>query len=236
MKFFLTFCLSLLFTLMANAQTPYIAGGANFSFINNGSLDYVIKSYNEQRMGKLTKQMDDFGFMHGATVNAGLIGQTGLTLEIAWVGRHVKHSAESVDSTRDLKLRNNSFNMGFGYSLANESVFCPGLLMSFDFGSFKSFTRVGPSDDIGDIDYDRMQKETQLGITFTLNLMITGKEKPIGFAVRPYYQFQVFNVDFQELNYILNPHSAQADLALDLSESLGNFGVQAVLVLMFREN
>lgn len=216
------------------AQILYVGGGMNISIINNTSLDYVIKSYNEQRSGILTKQMDDFGFMRGAAVTAGLIGQTGITIEAAWVGRHAKQSAESSDSTRDLKLRNNSFNVGFGYSLRNETVFCPGLLMSFDFGSFKSFTRTGTAQEIDDAGYEQVMKETQMGMTFMLNLMIAGKKKPVGFSVRPYYQFQFLEPDFQELNEALNPNTAPNAAGLDLSESLGNFGVQAALMLTFR--
>jgi len=217
------------------AQILYVGGGENFSFINNGSLDHVIKSYNEQRAAILTKPMHDFGFMHGATVNVGLIGQTGLTIEAAWAGRHAKQSAETSDSTRDLKLRNNSFNLGFGFSLMNKSVFCPGVVMSFDFGSFKSFTRTGTTEGIDDSSYEQVMKEMQMGMTFMLNLMIAGKKKPIGFSVRPYYQFQFLDPDFQELNNVLNPSTAPNDVALDLSESLGNFGVQVVLMLTFRK-
>ncbi len=224
----------LLVTTASGAQILYVGGGANFSFINNSSLDYVIKSYNEQRAGILTKQMDDFGFMRGAAVNVGLIGQTGITIEAAWVGRHAKHSAETADSTRDLKLRNNSFNLGFGFSLINETVFCPGLLMSFDFGSFKSFTRTGATEEIDDAGYEQVMKEAQMGMTFMLDLMIAGKKKPVGFSIRPYYQFQFLDPDFQELNTALNPNTAPNAAGLDLSESLGNFGVQAALMLTFR--
>jgi hypothetical protein len=108
--------------------------------------------------------------------------------------------------------------------------------MSFDFGTFKAFTRAGQPEDIGDVNYEKVMSETQMGITLALNLMIAGKKKPIGFAVRPYYQFQFLDPDFQELNYAINPNTAPNDLSLDLTESLGNFGVQAVLMLTFRKD
>ena len=228
--------LPLLFAISSYAQLFYIGGGENFSFINNESLDFVINRYNERTY--LDKEMKEFNYMRGAAINLGIVTPAGFTYEIAWIGRHLKRYAETDTfgqlERRDVKIRNNSFNLGLGYTYVRESVFCPGLLLSFDFGSFKSFTRADAADKIDDTDYDKVMKETQLGFTFMLNLMLAGKKSNLGFAVRPYYQVQLFAPDFQELNIAINPGSANADADLDLSENMHNFGVQAVLMLTFR--
>jgi len=224
---------------IAEAQTYYIGGGENFSFINIESLDFVVNRYNETR-SYLSQPMDDFNYMRGGTVNAGYVSQGGLTMELAWVGRHMKQAAEGVDNTgtlqrREVKVRNNTTNFGFGYTYVRESVFCPGILASFDFGSLKSFTRVAPAADIKDTDFEQVMKDIQLGMSFTLNLMIAAKEKPWGLAVRPYYQLQFFGVDYQDLNLAINPATANADYDEDLMEANSNFGVQVALMLVFRK-
>ncbi len=238
-KIFLAFIFPAIIFETIHAQIFYMGGGENFSFINIESLDFVVNRYNETRT-YLTKEMDDFSYMRGGTVNLGFVGESGLTLEMAWVGRHMKQYAEGVDNTntlqrRDLKIRNNTFNIGGGYTFARESVFCPGILATFDFGSFRSFTRIAPADDIKDADFDQISKDTQLGLSFMLNLMIAAKEKPWGIAIRPYYQVQLFGVDYQELNFAINPATASADYTEDLSEPNSNFGVQVTLMLVFRD-
>ncbi len=224
----------------AYSQILYFGGGGNFSFVNNGSLDFVIGRYNDTR-SFLDIRMKDFNYLRGAIINVGGVTENGFTFEMSWTGRHWKRFAEGVDVTntlvhRDVKLRNNSLSLGMGYTRVKESVFCPGLLALFDFGSFKAFTRVGPADQVGDTDYDRVMKGLQLGMTFMLNLMIAGKDKPIGFAIRPYYQVHLFALDFQKLNEAINSNTAADDLGEDLTKGLHNFGIQAVFLFTIRED
>jgi len=217
----------------------YLGGGMNFSFINIESLNFVVDRYNETRTDCsvfcLTETMNSIDNFLGGAASIGYVTRSGFTYEFTWAGRNRKTSATGVfytgnAATRDVKIRDNSYNLGFGYTGFLEQVIRFGFLVSYDFGSFREFTRVSQDD------FELVQKTLQLGMTFTLNLMVTGKKSAVGCAVRPYYQVGMFDVNFQELNMAINPTTAAADEDHNLKEKNHHPGIQVMVMILIGNN
>lgn len=221
----------LLFCLLASAQNhTYFAVGYTLGKAKFDSLNYIIDRYNETR-NFLDKEMDNITFPNGFAISFGG-GGNHILYDFTWSGKHRTVSAQGVDGTgvlvqRDLKFRWNTFNMGLGFVAGGNSKIGAGF--SFDAGSAKIFTRVGPADEVGSMDYTRVEKELLLGGSVFLHFLLGGGQGP-GLIVKPYYQFPYWRVDLLNVNSTINPSTYFNDSG-NQATSFANFGVTLMLAI-----
>ena len=234
--------LLLVFLLFAVTQVSagsifYIGGGMNLSLpIANKVMNGTFDEYNRSR-SYLSRPMPHLTWMYGGQAMMGGMFGKGWTGEMCWAGAHQKLYAEGVDNSgtlkrREVKIRNNMFSFAGGYTFRPGKVFRPGFLLGMDFGNFREFTRAGEASSIGDVKYADVHKSLELGFTVMANFMFFTK-KYVAFAIRPYYQAQVFKEDLMYLMDAINPNSQYPDA---VSETNSHFGVQVAIMLYFGHN
>lgn len=210
----------------------YGGGGFNLFFPQIKNLDYVIDRYNGTR-NYLDVEMKQVNLMKGGHVVAGFILDNFL-VEMGWTGNNRTVFSEGVSNNiefrRELKVRNNVFNMSLGASFGNDFI-KPGFLVGFNFGNFRSFTRIAEASAIDDEKFDGIHKELNLGVDVAVVILIMIPNTPVGFAIRPYYRFSALEYDYAYINYAINPNTAPNDDYVLGSRPKG-FGLQFDIILM----
>ena len=228
----------LIASMVARAQMGFFGGGANLSLAKSDALDFIVQRYNETRTDCnifcLSGQMEDFRNISGMCFGLGWVTGGGMAFDFTWSGRNDVVHAEGTppgfsEQQRDVKLRANSFDLGIGYT-SPEGTVRPGILVSTDLGAVKTFTRAGDKTNISSVEYENTMDDLSLGFTLSGNLYFVFGDGGIGFMLRPYYQFAVFDTDFYDLNAAINSATYIND---DLESQIGrlsNYGLKIMLI------
>jgi len=129
--------------------------GYSMGLGNAREINKLIYTYNTLN-SSLIKEMPLFNAFGGLTI-AYINESDGNTgFEMKWQNRHREMSSKWMDTgveyQRDIKFRMNQLSFG-GYGALNDYLYMGG---SIDFGSFKGFTRKGPSESVSDTTYQQM--------------------------------------------------------------------------------
>ena len=143
MKYFITFVL-LVLTLGMNAQLFYLTYGYNGSFTKLSGINEVVDNYNDLRPW-LDKEMGNFNYLDGFSLSVGG-AMANVWFDSGFDWRSQKQSAEGTDlygfyNTRQLKVKNGSFLLNFGYlDGKGDNVF--GLGLRTEIGTIQTQTRL----------------------------------------------------------------------------------------------
>jgi hypothetical protein len=242
--FFTIFLIVLNFSAFAQYNGIYFSGGYNASFVQAEDMGFIIRRYNETRDDCaagfcLSHNMGKLNFMQGPTFTLG-ISNHGNAFELQWTGR--KQTVTAIGSSnngpmvrRDVRVKLNSFGFNYGYAIE----IGPGFIMpgfGIDVGRDIMATRVDfESNFVGEVNYDQLFKELNVGTTLFVNIGINFTENgAVGLLIRPYYQFRWLSQDLDQVNQVLNPNTWFSDPS-GLESNFWNGGIQVGLMFGKRD-
>lgn len=215
------FLLTLLFiSVSASAQVGFGVGYTGGTFVKGlRNLEVLTYEFNEAHPD-YTNQFRWRNTFHGPNLKVhGESDDWGY--EFMWSMKHSKADAEGADSPTDtvkrhqLKVKLNTLNSGIFWKLSDELR----VGISYDMGMFKVLKRIGPADDFGDADWEKLyDKKGRFGNWFTLfiDLKLGGDAAVV---IRPYYQAAVLPIDFSyttswisSTNYVFRTSNAGISL------------------------
>jgi len=198
--------------LIISFKTSYSQIKANFGIgynvgnhINVNGLDFVIKRYNETR-SYLTTTMKSPVFFRGINMAADFYYPKCL-VDFEWVVRKSDVKAETnTNQTRDLRFKENTFNMGLGWKAKSRKSGVTGSYAGIDFStiSVKNYTRTHETNGVKP-DYQKINWDISVG--FSPFLQLVGKRLTAKF----YYQFMITDVNYWDVNRAINPNTWSGD-------------------------
>lgn len=232
-----TFLILLIFLFCRTAFTQiYLGAGYNLTFVKINQLNNVIDRYNNTRTS-LTKKMDYVNMPGGVNIQFGIFAKP-IHFGISWVGHNQTVSAienyGSGDVIRELKFRNNSFNIDFGIIPYKSENFPMSIGFSIDFGNTKMFTRVGDPYKIDDVEFEKICNTFFIGNSIFFHFMI----RPLRFlaiGIKPYIQFPYISLNYSDVNEAINPTSYNQD-PYEMKSLAINYGVQFMLLFTSKKN
>lgn len=232
------------FSVQAQYSGVYFSGGYNASFIKMEDMGFIIKRYNETRDDCaagfcLNQNMGKLNFMQGPTFTLGF-ATNGSAFELQWTGRKQAVTAlgtlnNGPNVRRDVRLKLNSFSLNYGYAIDIGAGFImPGF--GVDIGNDIMATRVDfESNFVGEVNYDQLFKELNVGSTLFINFGINFTEDgTVGLLIRPYYQFRWLSRSLDQVNQVLNPNTWIND-PIGLESNFWNGGLQIGLMVGKRD-
>jgi hypothetical protein len=232
MKKTVLICL-LVFVFSGIKAQVYFGFGYNLGFAKMKGLNAIVDNYNNTRSW-LDNEMGYFKKPNGFVVNMGMYGNSGGFVELTWVGRNQTNFASGVapatniNGQRDLKLRMNTVNMGFGFDFLYDEAIGFGIGGSIDFGKFKIMTRVADFDKIDQAEYADIIDEILIGSTIFAQFKIGSPALKL--QIRPYYTFNWFETDITDVNETINSFTAGNDPSY--AERGNNYGLISTLVIV----
>ncbi|MEI6766622.1 MAG: hypothetical protein WCM76_13395 [Bacteroidota bacterium] len=230
-------CLAVLFVLNVSAQIDgtgwYFGIGYNVGSTKNKPLNYIVDKYNSIRP-YLDHKMDNNHILQGMALSSNFFVD-GFSFDMGWTGRHTNLYAQGIDGSgvdrrRDIKLRDNSFYMGFGGRFMRLGPLQAILGFSMDIGAYKARTRVYATTDKAP-DYTKLDEGLNFGISPNIDFRFYFGDRGPSISVKPYYQFQLVKSDLNDLNEALNP-TALTDADFEGCRGyLSNFGAEFKLML-----
>jgi len=176
--------------------------------IKAGGIDFVLDRYNETR-SYLSKTMDKPRFFYGFNYSIeGVNGKRLMTFE--WVGRKSIMYAEGTDALnvtrrRDVQLKVNTFNWGFGRKLG-VSGSAKGLYWGGDFivGTNKQYTRIYESNATPP-KFAKVDWGINMGVAPFVYLISNR------LSTKFYIQFLALKQNYWDLNRAINPGTWSGD-------------------------
>jgi len=206
--------------------------GYSMGFGNAREIDKILYTYNTLNTF-LTKEMPLFNTFGGLTI-AYINESDGNTgFEMKWQNRHREMCSKWMDTgieyQRDIKFRMNQLSFG-GYGALNDYLYMGG---SLDFGSFKGFTRKGPSESVSDTTYQQMfvRKDyhdlpfVRMQISNTIFLGVRYKI----FGARINFQWQYMNMYLDNMDRALL--GASIDPYKDIKDKFTNIGLELYVII-----
>ncbi|MFI5172729.1 MAG: hypothetical protein ACHQFW_10080 [Chitinophagales bacterium] len=209
-------------------QVAYFSIGYNVNYFTSENLDFVVTRYNETRT-YLDKQMNLPRYFDGLDMHIGTGERVFTDFGFSW--RSSKVSAEGIDATgvnneRDLKYKHGDWGLGVGYYfIQSDSKIGLGYYQTFGFE--KISTRVGPADNISEVDYEKFFSELNAGGEIFLQSLLVLNENT-AFIVRPSYHFSFTSTDYAPVNAMINPATAGSDPEI-LESKLHGIGISVML-------
>lgn len=224
--------------MLSFAQDPtgvYFGMGYNSSFVSNTGLNNFIKAYNDIRPW-LSEKMKPVNYMNGVCMSFTTVGDFAF-VDVIWTGRHKKTFGNGVDYTgtltqRDIKSRNNTFDINFGFRLVNAGVVHPYLGTGFNFGAEKVLSRVFVVDGDDKDKYDKIDSDVSIGMPLILNILIVPGDDGAIWSIMPYYYFGFLKNDYVETNERING-LYYIGIDNEFAGKPNHFGFQVKLLLPF---
>ena len=193
--------LLILSSFSAKSQVGIFGAGYHMGFFVNDSLKYVIDRYNETR-NFLDKELKYPNYMDG--LHFEIAFGTPVYFSLGYVGQTAQSHAEGVDNTgtlqrRVIKYSYHTFDMGVGYFKIPV-----GGGFGFKFGSEALKSKVGPAEEVKNIQFSDVQSDLQASLSAFL-VFLAPLSDGIGLYVKPYFMLSLFRTDYANFNAFINP-------------------------------
>lgn len=227
----------------------FYSGGYGISNQNLDGLNYVIDKYNSERT-HLTKDLDNVNTLHGFAVSGGAIFLKSFIVEFGFTQRRAySYSDETLQGDqpwkRELLVRSNTIGIGLGKYIFWEEGFKLLAGANADFGKIVLRTRLYNTNDASVPGYVDVGKEFSQNyennnrlsaITPYVQFSYTPWGKQFEILIRPYYQIQFNESDFNYVNQSWNPNTYQESPPEATKSYANDFGIQLKLSVLMGLN
>jgi hypothetical protein len=191
--------------------------------LNTDGADFVIDRYNNTR-NYLSKELDKPGAFTGFGINGGL-NFINIQMDARYNFRSTQLISEGTvngnNFKREIDMSFDSFGLGIGYG-AFEEMIGFGVRLTMEIIRPDITTKVTGSDE-KEVDVTSFSTAVSPHVILMIKL---GEDIPLGFTIRPYYTIGIDEIDYSDLNEIINPVTYANDQAEDQVSTLKGFGIE----------